>query len=197
MPVYNFNSSNQQVSTFDSIPDPRSSAEQMYTPLAIYDHEKPDIAYAERMAAELININGAFVTVFLKELKADTEEIEVWDEDADPLYRSGKEMKAFIKMDTVTWELTKWGVDSALKITTIFHRGTLINELGNRLLAPGDVIRIPYNAARALLDPNRKTPYYFRVLNAYDSGNFWYRWLYYTVVTELLTGDKALKVLHE
>jgi len=196
MPVYNFNSKNEQVSTFDSIPDFRSSVEQQFTPLAIYDHEKPDIAYAERLSAELININGAWVTVYLKEVKADSEEIEVWEEDADPIYRSGIEMKAYIKLDTVAYELTRWGIDNPLKLSIVFHRGTLVEKLNSRLLALGDVIKVPYNAAKVLLDPNRN-PMYFRVLNVYDSGNFWYRWLYYTAETELLTGDKAVQVLHE
>lgn len=197
MPVYNFNSRGEQVSTFSNLPDPRSVIEQQFSPLAIYDHEKPDIAYAERMAAELINLAGAWVSVFLKEPKADAEEIEVWDEDADPIYRGGKEMKAYIKLDTVSLEYTRWGIDVPLKVTVVFHRGTLVNDLGSRLVAPGDVVRIPYNAARALLDPDRNRPFYFRVLNAYDSGNFWYRWLYYTAVVELITGDQALRIIHE
>jgi hypothetical protein len=197
MPVYNFNSKAESVSTFDRLPDPRSGVEQAFSPLAIYDHEKPDLAYAERMAAELINLSGAWVSIFLKEPKADAEEKEVWDEDADPIYRGGKELKAFIKLDTVSLELTRWGIDVPLKVTVVFHRGTLVAALGSRLLAPGDAIRVPYNSARALLDPTRKTPFYFRILNVYDSGNFWYRWLYYTAVTELITGDKALRILHE
>jgi hypothetical protein len=59
-----------------------------------------------------------------------------------------------------------------------------------RLITVGDVIEIPFNA------PKLRGPARFRVLNAYDSGNWQYRWLYYTAVCELLTGDDALQVPH-
>ena len=196
MPVYNFNSKNQQVSTLDTILDPRSGIEQDFSPLALYNHDKPDIAYAERMAGELINLSGAWVTVFLKELKADAEEIEVWDEDADPIYRNGKEIKAYIKPDTIAFELTRWGVDNPLKLNITFHRPSLVSAFDERLVAMGDVIRVPYNAARSMLSSNRGH-YDFRVLNSFDAGNFQYRWLYYTANTQLLTGDKAVRVKHE
>jgi len=196
MPVYNFNSKNQQVSTIDSIPDFRSGIEQSFSPLALYNHDKPDIAYAERLAGELINLSGAWVTVFLKELKGDSEELEVWDEDADPIYRGGKEIKAYLKPDTIAFELTRWGVDNPLKLNIIFHRPSLVGMFGERLVAPGDVIRVPYNAARTMLSSNREN-YDFRVLNSFDSGNFQYRWLYYTANTQLLTGDDAVRVRHD
>jgi hypothetical protein len=195
MPVYNFNSANEQVSTIDSIPDPRSAVEQAFSPLALYNHEKPDIAYAERLAGELINLSGAPVKVFAREIKNDSEEIEVWEEDADPMYRNGQEIKAYIKPDTIAFELTRWGVDNPIKATIVFHRPSIISLFGARLIAPGDVIRVPYNAARALLAPEPR-PYDFRILNSYDSGNFQYRWLYYTAKTQLLPGDVALKVRH-
>jgi len=193
MPIYNFNSANELASTMDSIPDFRSAAEQEFSPLALYNHDKPDIAYAERMAAELVNLSGAWTTIFLKEPKNDTEEAEVWDEDADPIYRDGIGTKAYLKPDTISLELTRWGIDVPLKLTIVFHRATLIDKLGSRLLVPGDVIRVPYNAARALLSPEKK-PFDFRIMNVFDSGNFQYRWLYYTAVTELITGDEAVIV---
>lgn len=196
MPIYNFNARNEALSTMDSIPDPRSAVEQSFSPLAIFNHQKPDIAYAERMAAELINLAGAWVTVFQKELKSDEEQTEIWDEDADPMYRNGSDLKAYVKPETVAWELTRFGIDNPLKLTVVFHRATIIDVLGDRLLAPGDVIRVPYNAAKSLLSSPQR-PWYFRILNTFDSGNFWYRWLYYSAVTELITGDFALQVRHE
>lgn len=196
MPIYNFNSANEQLSTMSSIPDLRSATQQEFSPLSIYNHEKPDIAYAERMAAELINLSGAWVTIFLKQPKNDAEELEVWDEDADPIYTGGIGIKAYMKPDTVSLELTRWGIDVPLKLTIVFHRATLIDKLGKRLIAPGDAIRVPYNAARVLLSPGERKPFDFRIMNTFDSGNFWYRWLYYTAVTELITGDEAVKVRH-
>ena len=196
MPVYNFNSKNEQYSTMSSLPDPRSDIEREFSPLSLYNHEKPDIAYAERMAEELINLSGAWVTVFLKEPKNDSEELEVWDEDADPIYRNGAEIKAYVKPDTVALELTKWGIDNPLKSTIVFHRPTVISKFGARLIAPGDVIRVPYNAAKALLSQEPR-PFDFRILNVYDSGNFQYRWLYYTAITQLITGDIAVRITHE
>jgi hypothetical protein len=193
MPVYNFNSQNQALYTLDSIADSRSDIEQAFSPLALYNHEKPDIAYAERMASELINLSGAWVIVFTKELKSDPEETEVWDEDPDPIYRNGKEIKAYMKPDNIAFELTRWGVDNPLKLNIVFHRPSLIDMFGEKLVSPGDVIRVPYNAARSMLSPDRGS-YDFRVLNAFDSGNFMYRWLYYTANSQLLTGDKAVRV---
>jgi len=179
-----------------SIPDFRSDVEKVFSPLALYNHDKPDIAYAERLAEELINLSGAWVTIFLKEIKGDSEELEVWDEDADPMYRNGASMKAYIKPDTIAFELTRWGVDNPIKSTIVFHRSSIISAFGPRLIAPGDVVRIPYNAASALLAPEPR-PFDFRIMNVYDSGNFQYRWLYYTAKAQLLPGDKALRVRHE
>jgi hypothetical protein len=111
------------------------------------------------------------------------------------MYKGGIGIKAYLKPDTISLELTRWGIDVPLKLTIVFHRATLIEKLGSRVLSPGDAIRVPYNAARALLAPEKR-PFDFRVMNAFDSGNFQYRWLYYTTVTELLTGDEAVKVRH-
>lgn len=192
MPIYNFNSG-ERLTTMDSIPDFRSDAEREESPLSLYNHDKPDIAYAERMAEELINLSGAVVTVFLKEPKGDTEDMEVWDEDADPMYRNGVQLKAYIKPENIAIELTKWGLDVPLNMDIVFHRSTIISTFGKRLLAVGDVIRVPYNAAKALMS-EPKRDFDFRILNVYDSGNFQYRWLYYTAKSQLITGDEALKV---
>ena len=195
MPVYNFNSANEQLSTMSSLPDPRSDIEREFSPLALFNHEKPDIAYAERLAEELINLSGAWVTVFSREIKNDSEEMEVWEEDADPMYRNGVDIKAYVKPDMIAFELTRWGVDNPIKSTIVFHRPSIIQRFGDKLIAPGDVIRVPYNAARALLAPEPR-PFDFRVLNSFDSGKFQYRGLYYTAKAQLLPGDVALKVRH-
>jgi hypothetical protein len=190
MAIYQLNT-NQQLVTIDAVPDFRTKVEKQHTPLALYDHSKVDIAYAERLAEEIVNISGAWVTVFLKEPKRDTNG-DVWDEDADPQYRSGVKTKAYFKPEPVQSELTRWGVDTATKATIVFSRASLFNEpgIGTRLLLPGDVIEAPYNYATKF----DMGAFRFRILNVKHDGFFEYRWLYMHAVCELLTGDDALKV---
>lgn len=196
MPVHdffrNFNETDERFSSIDDLPDHRSDIEKQHTPLSVYNHDKPDLAYAERLAEEVINISGGWVTLYLKEPLVDQNNLDdVWDEDADPIYQQGRDMKAWFKLDSLNLELTRWGIDSPLQITVVFPRAILIKEVGeDRLITVGDVIEVPYNA------PKLRGPARFRVLNAYDSGSFHYRWLYYTAVCELLISDTALNVPH-
>lgn len=192
MAIYNFDSEKEQFVTIDSIPDFRTEVERKMSPLSLYNHAKPDIAYAERMADEIINLSGAVVTLYLKEPKRDAKEIEVWDEDADPLYRTGKVMKAYFKPEPTQQELTRWGYDQRLRITAVFSRAALFKEsgVGQRLLLPGDVIEAPYN----LPSNFDYSAFRFRILNVKQAGFFEYRWLYLEASCELITGDEALKV---
>ena len=196
MPVHdffrNFNEGDERYSSIDDLPDHRSDIEKQHTPLALYNHDNPDLALAERWAEEVVNISGAWVTLYLKEPYLDNDDLEdIWDEDADPIYQQGRDMKAWFKVDSLNIELTRWGVDSPLQITIVFPRAVLIGEVGqDRLITVGDVLEVPYNA------PKLRGPARFRVLNAYDSGMFKYRWLYYTAVCELLISDDALNVPH-
>jgi len=117
---------------------------------------------------------------------------DVWDEDADPLYRQGINLKAWFKVDSLNLELTRYGIDSPLQVVCVFARAVLAKAVGlEQLVNLGDVIEMPYGA------PKLRGPARFRVLNAYDSGNWQYRWLYYTAVCELVTGDKSLRVTHQ
>ena len=192
MAIHDFGSQREQYISIDSIPDFRTEVEKQLSPLSIYNHDKPDIAYAERMAEEVINISGAWVTVFLKQPKGDSVELEVWDEDADPIYSNGKMMKAYFKPEPVLAELTRWGIDKPIRISLAFSRAGLIKEtgIGMRLLMPGDVVEVPYN----LPSVTDQGPLRFRVLNASQEGFFHYRWLYLKAVCELITGDLALKI---
>ena len=196
MPVHdffrNFNETDERFTSIDDLPDHRSDIEKQHTPLAVYNHAKPDLAMAERLAEEAINISGAWVTLYLKEPHLDRDDLDdVWDEDADPIYQQGRDMKAWFKVDALNIEMTRWGIDSPLQITVVFPRAVLIKEVGqDRLVTVGDVLEVPYNA------PKLRGPARFRILNAYDSGNFQYRWLYYTAVCELLISDDALNVPH-
>ena len=196
MPIHdfnrNFNETDERFTSIDALPDHRSPIEKEHTPLAVYNHAKPDYAVAERWAEETVNIGGAFVTLFQKEPHVDHDDLDdVWDEDADPLYAPGINLKAWFKADSLNIELTKWGVDSNVQVPITFARAILAKAVGmERLVTVGDVIEIPFNA------PKLRGPARFRVLNAYDAGNYHYRWLYYTAVCELLTGDDAVKVTH-
>ena len=196
MPVYDFfrtfNEDDERFSSINELPDCRSEVEKQHTPLAVYNHAKPDLAFAERLAEETINIAGAWVTLYIKEPFIDHDNLDdPWDEDADPIYRQGIKLKGWFKVDSLNIEQTRWGVDSPLQITVVFPRAVLGNIVGlKQLVTVGDVVEIPYNS------PKLRGPARFRVLNAYDSGMFHYRWLYYTSVCELLTGDEALKVTH-
>lgn len=150
------------------------------------------MAYAEAQATEVINLSGAFTTLYVKEPHIDPDDIDnVWDEDANPLYRQGILIKGFIKVNPYNFELTRWGVDAPLKLTVVYARSELIKLVGERLLSIGDVIEVPYNA------PKIQGPARFRVLNAFDSGMFKFRWLYYSAQVELLTGDLSLRVTHQ
>ncbi len=97
-----FNESDERFSSIDDLPDFRTDIEKQHTPLAIYNHDKPDLAFAERLAEETINISGAWVTLYTKEPYVDREDLDdVWDEDADPIYREGLDMKAWFKVDSL------------------------------------------------------------------------------------------------
>jgi hypothetical protein len=194
MPIHDFQRSyhedGERFESIDDLPDFRSDVEKLHTPLAVYNHAKNDLAMAERLAEEAVNVSGAFVTVYVKEPYVDREDIDdVYDEDADPVYRPGLKLKAWFKTDTLNVELTRFGVDSPLQLTVVFARAVLAKSLGlERLITVGDIIEVPYNNPRFRGAPR------FRVVNAYDSGNMHYRWLYYTTICELIVGDDSLKV---
>ena len=191
MAIYNFGDINQ-FSNINDVPDFRSEEEQANSPLSLFNNNSSDIAFAERQAAEIINISGAVITLYMKEPKRDAKEIEVWDEDADPLYRAGVSMKAFFKPEPTQQELTRWGVDQRIRATMVFSRALLLGnpQVGKRLLLPGDVIEAPYN----LPSNFDYGPFRFRVLNVKQTGFFKYRWLYVECACELITGDQALRV---
>lgn len=192
MAIYSFDGDLNQFSSMDSVPDFRTEAEKTNSPLSLFNNTSSDIALAERQAAEIINISGATITLYLKEPKRDAPEIEVWDEDADPIYRQGKSMKAYFKPEPAQQELTRWGYDQRLRITVVFARASLmaVTGIGNRLVLPGDVIEAPYNLP-SNFDYNA---FRFRILNVKQAGFFKYRWLYVECSCELITGDQALQV---
>jgi len=189
MSIYSFGSIAEGFSNIGGLSDFRSGIEKQLSPLASFNHEKPDLAFAERRAEEIINLSGAFVSVFAKMPKEDTPN-NVWDEDADPIYGNPRHLKALVKPEGISFELTRWGLDNAVKATVVFARAILLGEFGDRLLVPGDMIEIPHNAIfPKQLDVR---PLRFRIINITPEGYFFYRWLYMNATCELQIGDDAL-----
>lgn len=199
MPIHNFNT-DQEFISIDKLPDFRSDTEREFTPLSVFNHNLSDLAYAERLAEESINISGAWITIFPRTDNAGTSN-EVWDEDPDPTYKNGKKFKGYFVPDPIGIELTKWGIDVQNKTAVVFARAVLFKAFGARMLRPGDVLRVPHNTLSPVQIAetggikNRMDT--FRIINAADIGNFRYRWLYYRCNVELITGDITIQIEHE
>lgn len=170
--------------------DHRSDAERTLSSLSVFNHEKNDIGYVERMVDEIINLSGAWVSVYLKQVHNDID--DVWDEDIQPVWNANVKIKAWFKPPDRGTERVKWGIDSQLKIDIVFSRAMLIKEtrIGERLIEIGDVIEIPYNELEKAGELTEKTrPLRIRVLTTSPMGNFHYRWLYHKCTCEVVTGD--------
>lgn len=162
----------------------------------MYNHGKPDLSYVERSATEMINISGALVRIHKRVVNATIEENttyndeNVWEEDPDPIYANPIDLKGYFKPEPKYTELTRWGIDTPMKVTIVFSRSSLLNhpEIGDRLIIPGDVIQIPYNHIDEI-----DSPLFVRVLNATPFGNYHYRWIYHQTVNQVITGDEALR----
>ena len=194
MGIYNFGDTAQRFVSAEDVPDFRSPAEQFASPNSVYNPQKPDYGYVERMAMEFMNISGAIVTIYPK-LPDMTEGIDQdFDEDAHPQYGNGIITKAYFKPEPKRMELKKFGIDTLTSVTLVFSRAQLMMmpEIGDRLLLPGDVIKIPYNHVDEI-----KNPMMVRVLNATPMGNFHYRWIYHQVTCEPITGDELVAPRNE
>jgi len=197
MPIYNFDH-HQQYSNIDRLPDNRSDMERLNSPLSLYDHDNPDIAYAERLAEETINLAGGWITVF-KRTRNQANRDDVWEEDADPTYFRQKKIKGRFVPAPVAAQLTRWGADAPTQMTIQFSRATVLKEFGRDMIAEGDVLLVPHNTLAIVQNtdlrdgPANKIDT-FRVISSSESGNFRYRWLYWTCVVENVTGDKTIQV---
>ncbi len=184
--IYSFFQGQGEVySSMSSMPDHRTDMEKTSSPLALHQNSA-DFALVERYAEETINISGAWVEVYLRTDDGGWD--EVWDEEADPSYHDGFDIKGFFEPQPVKEDLTKWGIDNPNKITIVFARSPLLNKVGKRLLRPGDIIKTPQNSL--VFEGMR----FYRVLNATDSGMYHYRYMYLSVVSEVITGDVSLRV---
>lgn len=192
MTVYNqFNFSiDERYVSIEDVPDNRTDIERMFTPLSVYNHMKPDIGYAERMAEELIHISGAWLMVFVRTDNADVN--KTWDEDPNPSYKNGIRLKGYFKPEPVGLELTKFGVDSPNQTTVTFARTEILSLFGQkRMVRAGDILEVPHNSIGQIRVRR------FRIVDSQDVGNFHYRWLYFQCLIENITGDKALNIDHK
>jgi len=192
MAIHNFGQMKEQFVTIEKIPDFRSEVEKQFTPLSIYDHDKPDIALAERWSEEIVNLSGAWCTLYTYIPKPDSA-LDTWDQDEKPIYSTPKNMKAFFKPEESRFEYTRWGLDIPIKATVVFSRAVIFKELGARQIVPGDIIELPYNVPS---QTEKMRPKRFQVTNAFSSGMFLYRWLYITCACILIPGDVDLNVVH-
>lgn len=159
----------------------RSDVERDYPLVQQHDDSSADLNMASRVAGEAARAGGAQVEVFLKTDNADFD--QVWDEDADPTYWPGVLLKAIFAPKPLEIALKQWGTDATIRLEAWFAMADVRREFGDRVLRPGDIIRIPFNAV------GNVTPKDFRVLNPTPDGNYRYNWLYFKVNLENLTGD--------
>jgi len=152
--------------------------------IQLHDSESLDHGLAGSIAEEIININGGQVVVYAR---TDSESFdEVYEEDPDPTYKAGKRLKAYFVPQPISAQLTPWGVDVENQATVVFSKEQVRGEFGDRMIRIGDVVELPYNASA--VRPDR-----YRVLNAFDSGNFKYNWLYWSCNVENLTDDITIE----
>jgi len=164
----------------------RGDVESRNPLIQVHDTESNDHKLAGSLANELINISGAELLVYVRTDNNNFD--EVWEEDADPTYYSAVRIKGFFVPQPKEVTLTPWGVDTENQTTVTFSKSQVISEFGERCVRIGDVIEIPYNAS-GTVRPDR-----YRVLNAYDSGNFRFEWYYWNCVVENLTNDITVDV---
>lgn len=171
-------------------PSFRSDVERKDTPLKQYDPESADMAFANRIAQEIIEISGAEVIVYPRTDNGSFD--PTWEEDADPSYKAGKHLKAYFAPQPMKSELTPWGYDTSNQTTLVFCREEVYAVFGSRMIREDDLISIPYNSAIM-----HKRPDKYRVLNAFDFGNFKYNWLYFSCMVENITNDSNQDVNHK
>lgn len=154
----------------------------------MHDQNSADHALAGTLSDEIINISGAAVKVYPR---VDSESYDqVYEEEPDPIYGAGRPFKAFFVPQPIAAQLTPFGVDAPNQTTVVFSRAHVEKEFGSRMIRIGDVIELPYSGAA--LRPDR-----YRVLNAFDSGNFRYNWLYWSCQVETLTDDITIDIDHK
>jgi hypothetical protein len=197
VPIHDFDP-HQQFINIDKIPDHRSDQERLNSLLSIYNHDNPDIAYAERCMEEIINISGAWITIY-KRLRNLANRDDVWEEDADPTYAQGIKLKGRFAPAPTEVQTTRWGVDISNQATIQFCRAVVFKQFNAKMIGEGDILIIPHNTlavaqATDLRDGPANRIDTFRVLKSGDMANFKYRWLCWEVLCENITGDKTIQI---
>ena len=173
MAIHDFSySKDPELISIDKLPDHRSDVEQEFTLLSLYQPENEDMAYAERVAFEMINITGAVTEIFVRTEDNDVD--DVWDEQADPTYLPGVRIKGFFVPEPLKSELTKWGIDTPNKTKAVYSRAAIFKQFGNRMLRPGDIIEVPFGSIEKSRGKNKQQ---YRIVEPSEEGNFKYRWL--------------------
>lgn len=182
--IYDFNGqTTEQVDSFSIAPSNRTDMEITHSPLSIYNINNDDIKNARRHAAEMINISGAMVNLYIR---TDNNTIDdVWDEEPDPVYWNKVQIKAYFKPQPFELELKLWGIDNRNRTEIVFNYLEIYELYNDRLLRPGDVVQLPYNHLNG--------PRNYKINNVSPSGNFRYTWLYLNCVAELLNADVAIR----
>lgn len=187
----------QGYSNLNNATDFRSTAEIDNSKLNIYNHQNPDIANMEREADQLIQLSGAPTLIYLR--TNDMGQVDdVFDENANPTYCEYTNVKGLFTPESASMVKVKWGIDVDLKFKIHYSRARLLSQIGSRLIRQGDVIAIPHNTliqtqATEYLEGKDNRLDKFRVVGATDTGNFNYRWLYWTCTVEPLSGDITVR----
>lgn len=187
----------QAYSSLQDAKDFRTDSEKATSKIAIYDHSNPEIANMEMEALNLIQDAGAPTLVFRR--TDDTGQTDdTYNETSNPTYIQPDLIKGLYKPESMSLAKVKWGIDVNVKMKINYSRAFLLGLYGSRLIRTGDVIAIPHNT----LIQTQSTEYLegkvnrldkFRVTQGSDTGNFNYRWLYWTVDIEPLSGDIAIR----
>lgn len=163
----------------------------------IFDPDSPEIANMEKQAFEYIQYSGAPTHIYLR--TNDLGQVDdVWEEDSNPIYDPAVPIKGQFVPDKMALALTKYGLDTKVQFEIHYSRAQLLSEFGNRLIRNGDVIGIPHNTLvqtqnTEFIDGQLGLANKFRVISATDTGNYNYRWLYWTCIVELLTGNFTVR----
>lgn len=173
----------------------RSDIEQNEPLLQLQNSESADIATADRLAREVLNISGANVKIYIRTENGDYD--SVWDEDADPTYYPAKNIRAYFKPQPMEVELKRWGIDAPNKTEIVMSASDLKQSFGNRMLRSGDVVELPYNNPANFGVAGALNPKFYRITNATPSGNYRYQWIYYTCSVETLPADTTVRVIND
>ena len=197
MPIHDFDFQQQFIS-IDKLPDHRSDIEKENSLLSVYNHDSPDLAYAERLSEEIINLSGAVIKVYKRRHNGASKD-EVWEEDADPTYKKGISIKGRFVPAPAEISLTRWGVDVPNQTTVTFSRAVVLKEFGRFMITEGDILIIPHNTLIGtqftdFRDGTNNRMDTYRVIKSSDTGNFKYRWIYWSCLVENLTGDTTIDV---